>query len=141
MNSENKEINWIAVLERVAVQEEKSKSHSTVIEQHKHRITGLEDAYIGHAKILNEHDTEIKLQKNTIETKFDASIKQFESLEKSINSLKNVVDEIAPVLRDMISSKKGADRAKAKIFKLTTALVAIGGTLVGTFIAISKFMG
>ena len=140
MKSDN-EINVYAVLERIAIQEEKSKTHSTVIEQHRHRITGLEDAHIGHSKVLNEHNTELKLQSHTIESKFDATIKQFETLDKSINSLKDVVDKIAPVLQDMISSKKGADKAKARIAKIILSTIAATGTLIGTFIAMSKYMG
>lgn len=141
MKSDNENINVYAVLERIAVQEEKSKTHSTVIEQHRHRITGLEDAYIDHSKILNQHDTELKLQSHTIESKFDATIKQFETLDKSINSLKDVVDKIAPVLQNMISSKKGADKAKARIAKIILSTIAAGGTLVGTFVAVTKYIG
>ena len=141
MKADKKDVNVYEVLERIAIQEERAKTHSTVIEQHRHRISGLEDAYIDHSKILSEHDTELKLQGHTIENKFEATIHQFERLDKSINSLKEVVDKIAPVLQNMISSKEGADKAKARIAKIVLSTIAAGGTIVGVTLGILKYIG
>lgn len=102
------------------------------------RMLGVEVKSDKHTKVLSQQAAELQLHKADLDNKFEKSIMHFESLEKSIISLKEVVDSVVPVLNNMVAKKTGSDQAKAKIAKIVLGTLTAIGTIVGITVAIVK---